>query len=237
MLPELRGEPRGTCKKNKVSEHLGIGCRHWSVRPLRPLVLVGAAEGGAKSRRRSAWCPALRLLAPARRRRVYRGGVRRVLRRPRRVGHSGRGLEDVPHLVASALLPDSPQQDGSSPRYAQLNIHERLSAQSAGGQADLAPPRLQVWPRAYGLRRAWSGRPEGRGSRRAERLPATSEPPGLVSLAAPPAERQSPVDTDEERQSPLSRPPETPPRSPLRPRPLEEVDAPRALRRTVRSGR
>ena len=31
-----------------------------------------------------------------------------------------------------------------SPRYAQLNIHERLSAQSAGGQADLAPPRLQV---------------------------------------------------------------------------------------------
>ena len=144
VLPELRGEPRGTCKKNKVGEHLGIGCRHWSVRPLRPLVLVGAAEGGAKSRRRSAWCPALRLLAPARRRRVYRGGVRRVLRRPRRVGHSGRGLEDVPHLVASALLPDSPQQDGSSPRYAQLNIHERLSAQSAGGQADLAPPRLQV---------------------------------------------------------------------------------------------
>ena len=46
------------------------------------------------------------------------------------VGPAGSGLEDVPHLVASALLPDSPQQDGSSPRYAQLNIHERLSAQS-----------------------------------------------------------------------------------------------------------
>ena len=28
VLPELRGKPRGTCKKNKVGEHLGIGCRH-----------------------------------------------------------------------------------------------------------------------------------------------------------------------------------------------------------------
>ena len=28
VLPELRGEPRGTCKKNKVGEHLGIGCRN-----------------------------------------------------------------------------------------------------------------------------------------------------------------------------------------------------------------
>ena len=46
VLPELRGEPRGTCKKNKVGEHLGIGCRHCFDR-------TGPKRGQAKQKTRN----------------------------------------------------------------------------------------------------------------------------------------------------------------------------------------
>ena len=155
------------------------------------------------------------------------------------MGHSGRGLEDVPHLVASALLPDSPQQDGSSPRYAQLNIHERLSAQSVPAVKRILHRHAYKYSperTVYAVRGLGDLKGEAAGVLNAFLQPLNHQA-WSPSPPHPPSDRVRWTQTKRDRahcHAPLKHRRVLP--SALGPW-LEEVDAPRALRRTVRSGR